>query len=122
MNVQSAAIGAALSDLARRNQAQAAAKRADQARKAEVAKDAGLARQSPRFDAQETRKQQAKAKLQQIREWLKIVRKLYAQDPRGMAKALTQVFKDLKAAERFKQKQKPLHKFKKPAPAQKKAG
>ncbi|MBS0298192.1 MAG: hypothetical protein JSR45_17980 [Proteobacteria bacterium] len=66
--------------------------------KAEVAKDAAQARANPMFQAQDSRKTQARAKLQQIREWLKIVKKLYAQNPKGMAQAVAQVVKDLKAA------------------------
>ncbi|MBX7248614.1 MAG: hypothetical protein K1X35_06115 [Caulobacteraceae bacterium] len=66
--------------------------------KAEIVREAVEARLSPLFDAQESRKSQAKARLQQIREWVKIVRKLYAQNPEGMAKTLAQAFKDLKAA------------------------
>jgi hypothetical protein len=70
----------------------------DVLRKAEVSSDAAQARANPMFQAQDTRKTQARAKLQQIREWLNIVKKLYAQNPQGMARALAQVFKDLKAA------------------------
>ena len=43
-------------------------------------------------------KSQARAKVQQIVERLKLLRKLYAYDPKKMAQALAQVFKELKAA------------------------
>lgn len=81
-----------------RAETRAALKQAAEARAATVSEAATKARSSPRMAASESRKSQAKAKLQQIREWLKIVRKLYAQNPVGMAKTLAQVFKDLKAA------------------------
>lgn len=81
-----------------RVETRAALQQAAEARKATVSEAAARARSSPRMAASELRKSQAKAKLQQIREWLKIVRKLYAQNPVGMAKTLAQVFKDLKAA------------------------
>lgn len=73
-------------------------KAAASARKAAVSADASKARSSQAFQAGDTRKSQARAKLQQLREWLKIVRKLYAQNPQGMARALAQAFKELKAA------------------------
>jgi len=75
-----------------------AAKAAAQDRKAEVAKGASTALSNPRINGPETAKQQAKAKLQQIGERLKILRKLFANDPKQMARALAQVFKELKAA------------------------
>lgn len=106
MDIRSAALGAARPAAvipaapvpALQPTARDALKAALDARRSAVAHDAAQARQSPRFEAQETRKQQARAKLQQVREWLKIVRKLYAQNPTGMARSLAQVFKDLKAA------------------------
>ncbi len=67
-------------------------------RKRTIDSEKAEAMASPRLDGLESRKAQAKAKIQQVVEWLKIVRKLYAQDPKGMAKALAQAFKDLKAA------------------------
>lgn len=75
-----------------------AAAQAQSLRKAEVDKDAAQARANPMFQAQDARKTQARARLQQLRDWLKIVAKLYAQNPTGMARALAQAFKDLKAA------------------------
>ena len=96
MNISSAVRATATA--APRVETRAALKQAAEARAATVSEAATKARSSPRMAASESRKSQAKAKLQQIREWLKIVRKLYAQNPVGMAKTLAQVFKDLKAA------------------------
>lgn len=98
MKILSAAVSAATSDYARELRARAAVKQAQEARKAEVSADAARVRASPRFETSENRKSQARARLQQVREWLKIVRKLFAQDPKGMARALAQAFKDLKSA------------------------
>ncbi|MDP1632186.1 MAG: hypothetical protein Q8L66_12290 [Caulobacter sp.] len=98
MNILSTAPSTATSDYARQTRARAALEQAAESRKSAVSEDAAKVRSAPRFAAAESRKSQAKAKLQQVREWLKIVQKLYAQNPTGMAKALTQVFKDLKAA------------------------
>ena len=98
MRIQTAAPGAATADYARELRARAALKQAEEARRAEVSADAARVRSSPRFEASETRKAQARAKLQQVREWLKIVRKLYAENPKAMARALAQAFKELKAA------------------------
>lgn len=98
MRIQTAAPGAATADYARELRARAALKQAEEARRSEVSADAAKVRSSPRFEASESRKGQARAKLQQVREWLKIVRKLYAENPKAMAKALAQAFKELKAA------------------------
>lgn len=98
MRIQTAAPGAATADYARELRARAALKQAEEARRSEVSADAAKVRSSPRFEASETRKSQARAKLQQVREWLKIVRKLYAENPKAMARALAQAFKELKAA------------------------
>ena len=98
MRIQTAAPGAATADYAHELRARAALKQAEEARRAEVSADAAKVRSSPRFEASETRKAQARAKLQQVREWLKIVRKLYAENPKAMARALAQAFKELKAA------------------------
>jgi len=98
MRIQTAAPGAATADYARELRARAALKQAEEARRSEVSADAAKVRSSPRFEASETRKAQARAKLQQVREWLKIVRKLYAESPKAMARALAQAFKELKAA------------------------
>jgi hypothetical protein len=96
MNISSAVRATATA--APRVESRAALKEAAEARAATVSEAATRVRSGPGMAASESRKQQAKAKLQQVREWLKIVRKLYAQNPVGMAKTLAQVFKDLKAA------------------------
>lgn len=112
MQIRSPAVGQALQAFAARaaaalpapNRAQsgppshAEVRAADDAWRSEVSREASEARALPMFDAQEARKSQARAKLQQVRDWLKIVRKLYAQNPEGMARALAQAVKDLKAA------------------------
>lgn len=98
MRIQTAAPGAATADYARELRARAALKQAEEARRSEVSADVAKVRASPRFEASESRKSQARAKLQQVREWLAIVRKLYAENPKAMAKALAQAFKELKAA------------------------
>ena len=98
MRIQTAAPGAATADYARELRARAALKQAEEARRSEVSADVAKVRASPRFEASESRKSQARAKLQQVREWLKIVRKLYAENPKAMARALAQAFKELKAA------------------------
>lgn len=98
MNIASTSASAAGLNYAQTLQLRAAAKQAADARKAEVETDKAKVMDSPAFKGAESKKQQAKAKIQQIMEWLKIVRKLYAMDPKGMAKALAQVFKDLKSA------------------------
>jgi hypothetical protein len=98
MNISSGAASAGGLTYAQSMQLRAAAKQAADTRKALIETDKAKAMASPVFKAPESQKQQARAKLQQIMEWLKIVKKLYANDPKGMAKALAQVFKDLKSA------------------------
>ncbi len=98
MNISSASASAVSLTYAQTMQLRAAAKQAADTRKAEIETDKSKAMSSPVFKGAEAKKQQAKAKIQQIMDWLKIARKLYAMDPKGMAKALAQVFKDLKAA------------------------
>lgn len=98
MRIRPSSAGATAADYARELLARAALKQAKEARKSDVAASAAKVRSGAAFGASETRKQHAKARLQQVREWLQIVRKLYAQNPKAMAKALAQVFKDLKAA------------------------
>lgn len=98
MNITSGAAPATRQTYAQLMQAREAASQAASARKAKIAEETGKTLSSASFSGPEHQKAQAKAKLQQIIEWLKIVKKLYANDPKGMAKALAQVFKDLKAA------------------------
>lgn len=59
---------------------------------------AGAARQSPLMQGSEQLKAQAKARVQAIVERLKVLKKLFGADPKAMARALAQVFKELKAA------------------------
>ncbi|MBI1406253.1 MAG: hypothetical protein GC145_09025 [Caulobacter sp.] len=98
MNITSSAAPATRQTYAQLMQAREAASQAAATRKAKIAEETGKTLSSASFSGPEHQKAQAKAKLQQIIEWLKIVKKLYANDPKGMAKALAQVFKDLKAA------------------------
>jgi hypothetical protein len=63
-----------------------------------VAAGASRTMAMPAMRGSDQAKAQAKAKVQQILERLKILRKLYAFDPKRMAQALAQVFKELKAA------------------------
>jgi hypothetical protein len=98
MSILSATAFAGGSTYAQAMKLRAAAQAEAADRKQEIEADKAQALSSPRMSAPETQKRQARAKVQQLIEWLKIVKKLYAQDPKGMAKALAQVFKDLKAA------------------------
>jgi hypothetical protein len=68
------------------------------ARKRGIEEDKGKALSSPRMSAAASAKGQARAKVQQLVDRLKILKKLYSANPREMAKALAQVFKELKAA------------------------
>jgi hypothetical protein len=61
---------------------------------------AAQARGSARFAPSDTWKQMAKAKVQELIERVRILKKLYSGDPREMARMLAQVFKELKAAVR----------------------
>lgn len=76
----------------------AASQQARAAHDSEVRADSAKVLETPAFKGAETAKAQAKAKLEQVRERLRILRKLYAGNPREMARALTQLFKELKAA------------------------
>ncbi|MDQ0464393.1 Sec-independent protein translocase protein TatA [Caulobacter ginsengisoli] len=98
MNITSPPANAGGSAYDQRMQLRAALQQAAEARKSEIATDKAKAMNSPIFKAADSKKAQAKARVQQIVEWLKIVKKLYANDPKAMAKALAQVFKDLKSA------------------------
>jgi hypothetical protein len=68
------------------------------ARKAKVSDGVGKALANPGFKAPDETKSRARAKIQQLSDWLKTIKALYANDPKGMAKALTQMFRELKAA------------------------
>ncbi|MBS0408632.1 MAG: hypothetical protein JSR86_01865 [Proteobacteria bacterium] len=76
----------------------AAAKAASARQKATVDAAVGQARGSARFAPSDTWKQMAKAKVQELIERVRILKKLYSGDPREMARMLAQVFKELKAA------------------------
>lgn len=78
--------------------ARQAAKAIAETRKADVARGAAAALSSSRINVAEAAKQQSKARLDQIREKLKVLKQLYANDPKQMARALAQVFKELKEA------------------------
>ncbi len=66
--------------------------------KNEVSAGAAKALSSPLMSGDAQLKTQARARVQALVERLKILKKLYAYNPQGMAKALAQVFKELKAA------------------------
>jgi hypothetical protein len=66
--------------------------------RAAVKAGAAKARSNPRFAVSDQAKAQARERVQQIVERLKILRKLFAGDPEAMARALAQVFKELKSA------------------------
>lgn len=68
------------------------------ARKLDEARSAARSLAANRFKPQDIAKQQARAKVQALVERVRILKKLYAGDPREMAHALAQVLKDLKAA------------------------
>lgn len=53
---------------------------------------------SPVMSGADFAKNQARARVQQVTDRLKILKKLYAYDPKRMAQALAQAFKELKAA------------------------
>ena len=53
---------------------------------------------SGRLSAIDSVKQMARAKIEAIRERVKIIKQLYGTNPKGMAKALAQVFKEMKSA------------------------
>jgi len=70
---------------------------ADQ-KKATVNKAAGDLLRAPKNDAAEQTKSRVREQIQEIRKRLNILKSLYANNPKDMAKALAQVFKELKAA------------------------
>jgi hypothetical protein len=68
------------------------------AKKTEVQTDAFKAFEAPKMKSAETSKSNVRQKLQAIAKRLQILKKLFAGNPKEMAKALAQVFKELKAA------------------------
>lgn len=67
-------------------------------KKAAVAKAASDLLRAPKNDGAEQSKSRVREQIQEIRKRLNILKSLYANNPREMAKALAQVFKELKAA------------------------
>lgn len=88
----------AVARYAREVAARVATEQARKAHDSEIRADSARVLETPAFKGAETAKTQARAKLEQVRERLRILRKLYAGNPREMARALTQLFKELKAA------------------------
>jgi hypothetical protein len=68
------------------------------AKKTEVQTDAFKAFEAPQMKSAETSKSNVRQKLQAIAKRLQILKKLFAGNPKETAKALAQVFKELKAA------------------------
>jgi hypothetical protein len=79
-------------------QARDAAKAAKAQEKRMVAQNVAQALNSARMDAPERAKRDAKAKLIEIAKRVQLLKKLFAGNPKEMARALTQVFKELRAA------------------------
>ena len=79
------------------NDAFAALSKAE-AKKRLVQSDAGKMLASPKIKASEHDKAEVKARIEEIKKRLNIIKNLFSNDPKGMAKALAQVFKELKAA------------------------
>lgn len=79
-------------------QARDASKAAKAEEKRVVAENVAEALNSARMDAPERAKRDAKARLIEIAKRLQLLKKLFAGNPKEMARALTQVFKELRAA------------------------
>ena len=79
-------------------QARDASKAAKAEEKRSVATSVARALNSSRMEAPERAKRDAKAKLIEIAKRLQLLKKLFAGNPKEMARALTQVFKELRAA------------------------
>lgn len=79
-------------------QAKKAARQKAEDRKTRVGSEASKALANTALTGSETAKAQARARVQAIVERLKILKKLFGADPRAMAHALTQIFKELKSA------------------------
>ncbi len=98
MNVSHASAYVDRTTYAERMQARAALEGAVDARKRAVEEGAGKGLSSPRLEAPERIKQQARAKVQSLIERLKILKKMFGANPKEMARAVTQLAKELKAA------------------------
>jgi hypothetical protein len=79
-------------------QARDASRAAKAEEKRAVAENVAEAMSSSRMDAPERAKRDAKAKLIDIAKRIQLLKKLFAGNPKEMARALTQVFKELRAA------------------------
>jgi Sec-independent protein translocase protein TatA/ElaB/YqjD/DUF883 family membrane-anchored ribosome-binding protein len=78
--------------------ARSEARQAAEQKKAAITKAASDLLSAPKNDAAEQTKSRVREQIQEIRKRLNILKSLYAGNPREMAKALAQVFKELKAA------------------------
>ncbi len=74
------------------------AEQAADKKKAAITKAASDLLSSPKNDGAEQAKSRVREQIQEIRKRLNILKSLYANNPKEMAKALAQVFKELKAA------------------------
>lgn len=74
------------------------AQQAAEQKKAAISKAANDLLHAPKNDAAEQSKSRVREQIQEIRKRLNILKSLYANNPKEMAKALAQVFKELKAA------------------------
>ncbi len=92
MDIQTTSVFAAV------NSALAAATKAKTLSKKEVADDIDKAASSPRAQLSDRARGFVNQKIEAIQKRLLILKKLFANDPKQMARALAQVFKELKAA------------------------
>ena len=98
MNISSPAASTAAPTYAQALRARQDAQAAKADEKRAVAENVFEAMSSRRMDAPQRAKQQAKAKLIEIVKRLQILKKLFAGDPKEMARALKAIFKELRAA------------------------
>ena len=96
--IASRAAPAAAPTYAQAMQARDAARAAKAEERRAVSENVAEAMRTARFDAPERAKRDAKAKLIDIAKRLQMLRKLFAGNPKEMARALAQVFKELRAA------------------------
>jgi hypothetical protein len=98
MMIASRAASAPAPTYAQAMQARDAARAAKAEEKRAVAQNVAEALNSTRMEAPERAKRDAKARLIEIAKRLQLLKKLFAGNPKEMARALTQVFKELRAA------------------------
>jgi hypothetical protein len=98
MMISNRALAAPAPTYAQTMQARDAAKAAKAEEKRVVAQNVAEGLNSARMDAPERAKRDAKAKLIEIAKRVQLLKKLFAGNPKEMARALTQVFKELRAA------------------------